>query len=164
MFKFNADEILEMAEQIERNGAKFYRKAAQSAQADAGKLLNQLADMEQQHEKTFAQMRAELGGAQRRYATPDPDNQAAGYLQAVADGKVFDVSADPAETLTGNESLKEILLTAISLEKESVVFYTGIKELVGEELGREKIEAIIGQEMGHITTLSEQLAAVKAQA
>ena len=26
---FNADEILEMAEQIERNGAKFYRRASE---------------------------------------------------------------------------------------------------------------------------------------
>jgi rubrerythrin len=28
---FNADEILEMAEQIERNGARFYRRAAEGA-------------------------------------------------------------------------------------------------------------------------------------
>ena len=29
MITFNPDEIFEMAEQIERNGAKFYRKAAE---------------------------------------------------------------------------------------------------------------------------------------
>lgn len=30
-FNFNADEIFEMAEEIERNGAKFYRKAAEGS-------------------------------------------------------------------------------------------------------------------------------------
>ena len=30
MYDFNADEIFEMAEQLERNGAKFYRAAAES--------------------------------------------------------------------------------------------------------------------------------------
>ena len=29
-YDFNADEIFEIAEQIERNGAKFYRNAAES--------------------------------------------------------------------------------------------------------------------------------------
>ena len=52
---FNPDEILEMAEQIERNGARFYRQAAQGAQ-DAGvrELLQKLATMEDGHEKLFA--------------------------------------------------------------------------------------------------------------
>jgi hypothetical protein len=39
-FEFNADEILEMAEQIERNGARFYRKAAELVKdAAVSKLL-----------------------------------------------------------------------------------------------------------------------------
>ena len=33
MITFNADEILEMAQRIERNGAAFYRKAAASGRA-----------------------------------------------------------------------------------------------------------------------------------
>ena len=33
-YDFNADEVFEMAEQMERNGAKFYRDAAETA-ADA---------------------------------------------------------------------------------------------------------------------------------
>ena len=33
-FGFNADEILQMVERIERNGARFYRRAAEACQAD----------------------------------------------------------------------------------------------------------------------------------
>jgi len=41
---FNADEIFEIAEEIERNGAKFYRDAAQNAKnASIKELLLDLA-------------------------------------------------------------------------------------------------------------------------
>ena len=47
---FNADEIFEMAEQIERNGAKFYREAAENASdADVKEMLLSMAAMEDGH-------------------------------------------------------------------------------------------------------------------
>ena len=53
----NADEILQIAEQIERNGAKFYIKASGYAiGASSQKLLADLADMESSHEKAFSAM------------------------------------------------------------------------------------------------------------
>ena len=159
MITFNADEIFEMAEQIERDGAKFYRKAAQSADDEGRDLLLRLADMEDDHEKTFAAMRSELTDAKERYTTPDPDNQAALYLQAVADGKVFD--SDPSEDLSGTESMEDILTTAIGLEKDSVVFYESMKEIVQTTAGREKVAAIIAEEVGHIVDLRNQLEALK---
>ena len=60
-FEFNADEVLKMAIRIESNGAAFYRKAA-SMQSDAKnrKFLEGLAAMEDQHQKTFTEMRKTL--------------------------------------------------------------------------------------------------------
>jgi rubrerythrin len=56
-YDFNADEVFEMAEQIERNGAKFYRDAAENATASPSKdLLRSLSKMEEAHEKTFKAM------------------------------------------------------------------------------------------------------------
>jgi len=69
------------------------------------------------------------------------------------------VKADPSRKLTGKESIGEILKTAIGLEKDSIVFYLGIKDLVAPDLGRGRIDEIIHQEMGHIATLSGRLAA-----
>lgn len=156
---FNADEIFAVAEQIERNGAKFYRKAAGSAAGEAAKkkLIN-LAVMEDGHEKVFAAMRTELPAKERFPASFDPDGEAALYLQALADGKVFDVKADPSETLKGNETLTEILKIAIGLENDSIVFYLAIKDLVGEALGRGRIDEIIKEELGHVAMLSNELA------
>ena len=52
--KFNANEVLAMAEQIERNAAAFYRKAASSHPAKHNQdFLLKLAAMEEDHERTF---------------------------------------------------------------------------------------------------------------
>jgi rubrerythrin len=155
-FDFNADEIFEMAEQIERNGAKFYRSAAENiADADHKKLLNELAAMEDQHERTFKALRSDLTEADKAAATFDPEHEAALYLRALADTRVF------FEKKIDLDSMKEILKSAIEAEKDSIVFYLGMKETVPENLGKKKIEAIIKEEMSHITLLSKKLVAAK---
>ena len=161
---FNADEIFEIAEQIERNGAAFYRRAAELALGDKARdLLVGLAEMEDRHEKTFVAMRADVRKQRPDWcadlADPDGANQVTLYLRAVAEGKVFDLKSDPAAALSAKESLASILKTAIGLEKDSIVFYLGIKDAVPENLGKDKIDNIIREEMTHITILSRDLAA-----
>jgi rubrerythrin len=158
--RFNADEIFEIAEQIERNGAKFYCRAAEGDfEEDCKQKLLELAEMEIEHEKTFAAMRTQLSGKETGPTVFDPYGEAALYLQAMANGYVFDVNADPSENLAG-KSVEEIFKTAIGLEKDSIVFYLGIKDMVPERFGRDKIDKIIREEMGHITLLSDELAAL----
>ena len=114
--------------------------------------------MEDGHEKVFAAMRAGLSAKECFPASFDPDGEAALYLQGLADGKVFDVKADPSETLEGKETLTEILKIAIGLEKDSIVFYLALRDLVGEALGRGRIDDIIKEELGHVVMLSNELA------
>ena len=58
MLEFNADEIFEMAVRIEENGAAFYRKAGElQADAETKKFLQGLAAMEDQHKKTFTEIK-----------------------------------------------------------------------------------------------------------
>ena len=52
------------------------------------------------------------------------------------------------------EKIRKILKAAIGLEKESIVFYLGMKELVPTKFGKDKIDKIIKEEMGHIRFLS----------
>ena len=160
MITFNADEVFEMAEQIERNGAKFYRKAAASADAESAAFLEELAEMEDRHEETFHDMRQELSQAEKTTVTFDPEGEGVAYLRAMADGKVFNFRADPSEKLTGQETPADIFHTAIGLEKDSVVFYLGMKAIVPDTRGRERVDGIIKEEMGHIMILSEKLSAL----
>ena len=164
-FEFNADEILEMAEHIERNGARFYRKAAELLKdAAVSKLLQDLAVWEDGHERVFATMRADLADQEREPRVFDPEHETSMYLRAMADGHVFDARIDPADTLTGRESAEDILRMAIGQEKDSIVFYTGLKEMISQTAGKERIEAIIKEEMGHIGFLIREIAALRTKA
>ena len=83
---FNALEIFEMAVKIERNGAKFYRKAAQGFEdPDTRNLLNDLAGMEDEHEKIFAQMQHDFESKGIAPNVFDPEDQSSSYLHAMAE-------------------------------------------------------------------------------
>ena len=155
---FNANEIFEMAEKMERNGAEFYRKAAQNASDNQTKqMLLDMADMEDGHLKTFQNMREQLSDQEKGTTVFDPDNQSVLYLQAMADARGYEGKITPTKELTGSETVKEILEIALNSEKEAVVFYFGLKSLVPPKAGRDKIEAIVIEELGHITTLLNKL-------
>jgi len=159
---FNALEIFEMAEQIERNGAKFYRKAAQNISSQGiSKMLLELAAMEENHEQTFANMRKQISYKERELITFDPENEASLYLQAMANGHVFDLKKDPCKQLKGKETVEDILKMAIEAEKDSIVFYLGLRDFVGFKAGKSKVEDIIREERGHIALLSRKLTALK---
>lgn len=158
--QFNADEMFTIAEQIERNGGRFYRIAAERL-PKASDLLLGLAAMEDTHLATFQEMHKSVAARESESVAGDPDNQAALYLSAFAGGHVFDTSKDPVAMLKGNETLQEILRIAIGLEKDSVVFYTGMRELVSPKLGKDRIDLIIREEIKHITVLSNNLSELK---
>jgi rubrerythrin len=149
---FNADEVFEIAEQIERNGAEFYRKVAEKVtQDDKKKLLNDLAEMEDEHEQTFKTLRSQLSTDEKIQTTFDPEGESERYLRALADTRVF------YEKEVDTSSIKEVLKSAITAEKDSIVFYLGIKNVVPTHLGKQKLDDIIKEEMEHISLLSKEL-------
>lgn len=151
-YDFNADEIFEIAEQLERNGNKFYRDAAEVVDDDGHrKLLISLADMELEHEKTFKTMRAELSDKEKATTVFDPQGEAAQYLKALADTRVF------FEKEIDFSTMENILKAAIEAEKDSIVFYLGMKNAVPEKMGHSRMDDIIKEEMSHIRLLSREL-------
>ena len=157
MYDFTADDIFEMAEQMERNGAEFYRNAAANVDDRTAKdMLLELAAMEDEHEKTFAGMRKDLKGQEKEKTVFDPAGESVLYLRALADTRVF------FEKEIDVTSLREILKSAIEAEKDAIVFYLGMKDTVPEGRGKAKMDHIIREEMGHVRLLSKQLVAAKS--
>ena len=157
-YDFNMDEVLEMAVQIERNGARFYRTAAERISVSLNRsLLLELATMEEQHEKTFASWRDRLSDEEKEPTVFDPEGAIPKYLKALADTRVF-FEKDIDVTV-----MKGILKEAITAEKDSIVFYVGMKELVPKKLGKDKIDAIIKEEMDHIRLLADRLKELKSK-
>lgn len=155
-YDFTADDVFEMAEKLERNGAQFYRNAAENADdAEAKAFLMRLSEMEDAHEKTFALLRSNLSEKAKTATVFDPQHETALYLRALADTQVF------FEKEIDLSSMKAILKAAILAEKDSIVFYLGMKDLVPDNLGKDKLDKIIKEEMGHIRMLSKELIAHK---
>jgi rubrerythrin len=155
---FNADEVFEMAEQIERNGAIFYREAAEkTASPEMKDLFLNMAAMEDGHLQTFQTMRRELAAQEKTPTAFDPYDEASLYLQTMADGKGSEGMKSPTEKLTGNESAQELLEIAITAEKNSVLFYVGLKDLVAAKAGKDKIDDVIREEVKHVADLRRQL-------
>jgi len=150
--KFNAKEVLEMAEKIEQNGYRFYRKAAEDVKnPEIKKFLLELAEMEVVHEKTFIDMKQQLSNKEKEEVVFDPWEETAAYIQALADTRVF------YEKEIDTTSVEEVLKAGIAAEKESIVFYLGMKEMVPAGQGKDKIENIIKEEMRHIRIINNQL-------
>jgi rubrerythrin len=156
---FNIDEVFEMAEQIERNGVAFYNKAAEMFPEYTKKsIFLKLAEMEKEHEKRFHQMRLDLAKKERELSQfLDPQGEAAAYLRAMVNGKVFDPKLDPTTRFKQVRSLSEVLRIAIDVEKDSIIFYLGLKEMIPQGLGKDKIDLIVREEMSHVTILSDLL-------
>jgi len=155
---FNADEIFAMAVEIERTAAKFYRKAAENASDENIKqALLRFAIMEDAHEIIFESMVNQIRQESAKVVY-DPDGVGEAYLRAIADSRGWEGKASPEKELTGDETIQDVLNSALSAEKESIAFYTGLKEIVSSEEGKLQVEAIIREEMTHVAQLTKMLA------
>lgn len=154
---YTADEIYEIAEQIERNAAAFYREAAELCpNEETCKLLLYMSEAENGHLKAFQSMREKLF-EEAGMSIFDPFGRSEMYLQALADARSWEGRISPMQALTGSETAKEIIEIAIESEKEMVVFYVGLKDLVYFKAGKDKVDEIILEELSHIRALSKKL-------
>ena len=155
---FGIDKIFEMAKNIEIDGAQFYRQAAEKISNDDTKqVLLDLAAMEDGHLKIFEQMRKEFSEQNKNKNLFATDNQVALYLTNMADNRGGEHIKSPLERISGNETIKEILEIAIDGEKASMLFYTGLKELVPNSANKDQIEGIIKEEFSHLVALNLNL-------
>ncbi len=160
---FSPDEVFKIAEQLERNGVKFYSKAVEVSKGNdkAKEQFQKLADMEKEHEKVFSKMRKNLSDGSGN-AVYDPDGHVALYLQSWADRQVFDEKGELSEVIIDNKSVEDILNIAIGLERDSILFYLGMGQMTSVEDSKTELENIINEEMKHIAYLSKELNAIRS--
>ncbi|MFC1781134.1 ferritin family protein [Planctomycetota bacterium] len=155
---FGIDKIFEIAQNIELDGAQFYRQAAaKTSNDDIKRVLLDLAVMEDGHIKIFEQMRKELSEPNKNKNLFAADNKIALYLKTMVDGLGSERIKSPLEKLSGNETIKEIIEIAIDGEKASMLFYIGLKELVPSRANKDQIEYIIKEEFSHLVALNLNL-------
>jgi rubrerythrin len=109
--------------------------------------------MEDRHQATFEKMRKGLKPQEKKSTVFDPNQEASQYLAVMADTHGGEGSPSAADALSGNESIREIIDIAIGLEKESILFYLGLRDFVPPEYGKDKLDHIIREEQRHIVQL-----------
>jgi rubrerythrin len=148
-------EVLEIAENLERNAARFYRKAAEICDdPQVSRLFNELARWEMRHVRVFVEMREYLSEKawELGYFQPERVNGAAVPVPAV-----FGAHADPAPALTGRESKADVLRMALRKEECTIAYYTSLMELTLGERNLEAIQEIILEEQKHVKILIQAL-------
>ena len=151
--EIDAVEVFKVAEKVERDGAAFYQRASKLFDEDDIKTaFIGLADWELGHEKLFAQMRQQLG--QAGYEVNDSGSY---EYESLAGLNVFAMHSDPASRLHANLTKEQVIKKAIANERDTIVYYEGLKNFVSGAVVRDKIDEIIEEEKAHIDTLTKML-------
>jgi len=154
---FSAIEVFEIAEQIERNGGVFYRTAEERFRdSDAGGIFAKLADWEVKHEVAFAALRKLLAKEPEHLSRVDPENLPVD-ARVMAGLSAFSIHADSADELDGCKTQADALKIALQKEKDTIVFYTGLKEFVPVDVAVSEIDDIIAEELRHVRIIIEAL-------
>jgi len=149
---FSGSEIVELGVQIEKNGRDFYDTLAKKTKnAACADIFTYLSREEEKHIKVFQG----ILGKTEKY---EPQGLDAGdyiaYMNALASEYVFTQKDKGAEVAGGIKSDKEALDMGIRFEKDSIIFYEGMKKTVpGYDL--KIIEELIKQEQAHLRLLTD---------
>ena len=153
---FNADEVFEMGMDVERNGEAYYRKAAEKVDDPEVKdILIFLADEEQKHFQTFRKLRESLPAKATTTVTQDPEDQEALYLDALVKSRLFNSEKKAERIASSVKGELEALKTALTFEKDTILFFMHMKEMTREDLGKDKIDMLIEEEHSHVVKISE---------
>ncbi|MCP4178216.1 MAG: ferritin family protein [bacterium] len=154
MNNFNLNEIFEIAEQIEKNGSEFYKKAAEKF-TDSEELYNlllKLSDDELKHEEIFRIYKERF--SDNSAMVDDVDETVLKYLHALSRQYVFN-SKIKKHVIDCSITKMDVFNFAIEREKDAILFYIGLKDAMTDEKDKEAVQILIEEEKRHLTELTK---------
>ncbi|MCK5160625.1 MAG: ferritin family protein [Candidatus Aureabacteria bacterium] len=149
---FAGSEVVEMGIQIEKNGRDFYGVLLEKSKSEkAREIYKYLSAEEGKHIVAFEKVLELIRNYEPVESYP---GEYFAYLKALAGGYVFTRKNKGSEIAEKIKSDNEAVDLGIKFEKESIVFYEGMKNVVPEK-ERGVIEALINQEKNHLLKLIE---------
>jgi rubrerythrin len=148
---FSRNEVIEMAVQIEKRGLEFFEAMTNSAASEnVKKVFEFLAQEERNHIATFESLR----NSEDRMQLQGPYNweEVGQYFGTLIDNMVF------PKVEEGDQLSQEIndeftaIHTAISIEKDNILFFREISDLVGER-DKKLLAELVDEEKSHIRKL-----------
>ena len=157
---FSGGEILEMAMGIERNGIAFYDTLAEkTSDTSICSLYTYLSNEEKKHLMSFRNMAGPEGSFKPAESYPGEYMQ---YLKLIIDNAVFTDTTDARRLAENAVSDYNAIDTGIQAEKDSILFYSELRNIVSEP-DRGTVDTIIEAEKDHLRQLSELKATLKGK-
>jgi rubrerythrin len=151
--ELNAYAVLDIAERMERDAARFYRKAAGICDdPKLCKLFADLAQWERRHLELFAEMRERLSAQSVESWHPALKE----IQRQVMKPPVFEESDDLSKELSGC-TRTDVLEMAIGKEKDAIAYYTSLAGFMPGHGDSQVIESIIREEERHVRILTQSL-------
>jgi rubrerythrin len=149
---FSSNELINAAINIERRGISFYDVMAKSTDNEEAKAVFEgLVSMEREHIRIFEGM---LSEGYERQQPEESVQEYSGYLQALIDDAIFTDDAITSEMAMQADSDIKALELGISAEKDSILFYYEMRDLMPKK-NTAVINGIIAEEKSHLQQLSE---------
>ena len=156
LLPFSAVEILEIAIEAERQGAAFYEHLADSAQdARVKEECQRLVEFERKHERTFRHLLGQQD-IQRALDSLQPGQLSDGYqqyLSALVDSNMLPDQETARQLAEQADSEVEAVNIALQMEKNTILFYQELQNLLGQEAG--VLQTILDEERSHVYELNE---------
>ena len=147
---FKVTEILKVAIQIEKNGLAFYNQIKERAKNfTVAELFGFLAKEEEKHRKTFEHILESVGDYQPVESYPGEYEL---YLQALAGDNIFKKEVDLRKLASEVSSDSRAIDLAIGFEKDSIIFYSEMKNFVSKE-DHAVVDKVIAEEKEHLLKL-----------
>ena len=148
---FSSDELLNIAIGIERRGMTFYDIMAKSTDNEVARAIFEgLVNMEREHIEIFEDMMDEMDSPP---APKAPSQEYSDYIRALIDDAVFNDDMITSEMATQADSDIKAIELAISAEKDSILFYYEMKDLMPKKV-LPVIERVIAEEKLHLQQLT----------
>ena len=149
---FSGSELVNIAIGIEKSGLAFYQSLVKKEKdVMARGAYKYLAEMEEKHIKTFQSMLDAVG----EYKPPEMYTEEYDlYLKALVDSAVFTDDKVAREMAEKAASSAEAIQIALGAEKDSILYYSEMRNLVRER-DREVVDRIIEEEKSHLRQLSD---------
>ncbi|QGY40380.1 rubrerythrin [Pseudodesulfovibrio cashew] len=152
---FHANEIAKVAVEIEKKGRAFYTRAADAAKTDEIKdLFRYLAEEETKHEAIFAALLDRLGKVEMPAWSNEEEYST--YLNALIESHALFSGGLAEKYMADAEDEDTALRMAMSFEKDTLLFFIEMKELVPES-EKQFVMQCADEERTHLRQLKEML-------
>ena len=151
---FTAQDILDIAIRLEKNGEKTYRDARQHTPDDElNALLDWIAQEEHDHARWFTELKNRLTQGEDHHLMAELSRA---LVEDVVKGQAFSLQEVDFEAI---DTPDKMIRTFIGFEDDTIAFYEVLKTLIDDTAIADQLERIIDEEKKHMATFRELLSA-----